>query len=126
MQFALIPLRDLVILPYAVSPIFLGRGRSINALKKADESVKKLFVALQKDSGIEDPGFNDIHHIGVVANILQTLKLQDGSYKVLLEGIKKARLLNAINLSDLSLADVEIVEEASQMMLQFVTILKTL
>jgi ATP-dependent Lon protease len=100
-----------VILPYAVSPIFLGRGRSINALKKADESIKTLFVALQKDSNIEDPGFNDIHHIGVVANILQTLKLQDGSYKVLLEGIKKARLLNAINMSDMSLADVEIVEE---------------
>ena len=91
-QFSLIPLRDIVIFPTMVTPVFVGRKKSINALDIAGDTDKKIFLVLQKDSGVNDPGIDDLHNVGVVADILQVLKLPDGSIKVLVEGAYRAEL----------------------------------
>lgn len=96
-QYTLIPLRDLVIFPSMISPIFVGREKSINALEIADETDKKIFVTLQKDPKNDAPGIDDLHSVGVIAEILQVLKLPDGTVKILLEGIQKASVVHLID-----------------------------
>ncbi|WP_273264543.1 endopeptidase La [Flexistipes sinusarabici] len=91
-QFSLIPLRDIVIFPTMVTPVFVGRKKSINALDVAGDTDKKIFLVLQKDSGVNDPGIEDLYNVGVVADILQVLKLPDGSIKVLVEGAYRAEI----------------------------------
>lgn len=91
-QFSLIPLRDIVIFPTMVTPVFVGRKKSINALDVAGDTDKKIFLVLQKDSGVNDPGIEDLYNVGLVADILQVLKLPDGSIKVLVEGAYRAEI----------------------------------
>jgi ATP-dependent Lon protease len=110
-QYTLIPLRDMIIFPYMITPVFVGRKKSINALEIADETDKKLFIALQKDPKIDNPGFNDLYNIGVIVKILQILKLPDGTVKVLFEGIQKAKIINFIDDIESYYVDVEILED---------------
>ncbi|MDN3986376.1 endopeptidase La [Zwartia vadi] len=88
----LLPLRDVVVFPHMVIPLFVGRPRSIRALEAAMEAGKSIMLAAQKSAGKDDPTPDDVYEIGCVATILQMLKLPDGTVKVLVEGAQRARV----------------------------------
>jgi len=108
----LLPLRDVVVFPHTVIPLFIGRKSSVNAITQAMESDKHVFLVTQKDESIEEPSNEDLHSVGTLATILQLLKLPDGTIKVLVEGVKRAKIEEFIGveehtevrLSDCSLA----------------------
>lgn len=110
-QYTMIPLRDMVIFPYMISPVFVGRDKSVNAVDIADGSSKHIFFALQKDDEIDEPDMDELHATGVVAKLLQVLKLPDGTVKLLVEGVERARLLSVADEGDCLFANVEILED---------------
>ncbi len=87
-----LPLRDVVVFPHMVIPLFVGREKSIQALEQAMANDKKIFLVAQKDAGQDDPNPDDIYRIGTISTILQLLKLPDGTVKVLVEGGERARV----------------------------------
>ena len=87
-----LPLRDVVVYPHMVIPLFVGREKSINALDTAMQEDKKILLVAQKNAEIDDPSVDDIHEIGTLSTILQLLKLPDGTVKVLVEGAERARI----------------------------------
>ena len=88
----LLPLRDVVVFPHMVIPLFVGRPKSIKALETAMESGKSIMLVAQKNAAKDEPVAEDIYPIGCVANILQMLKLPDGTMKVLVEGAQRAHI----------------------------------
>ncbi|MEI6319093.1 MAG: endopeptidase La, partial [Pseudomonadota bacterium] len=88
----LLPLRDVVVFPHMVIPLFVGRPKSIKALEAAMESGKSILLAAQRIASKDDPGAEDLYSVGSIANILQMLKLPDGTVKVLVEGNQRANL----------------------------------
>ena len=88
----IIPLRDLVVFPGVVTTLFVGRAKSVEALNAAMSSDKKLVLVAQMDASKEDPLFTDMYHYGTVSNLLQLIKLPDGTMKVLVEGIKRCKI----------------------------------
>ena len=90
----LLPLRDIVVFPSMVIPLFVGRDKSISALNEVMRKDKKIILVTQKNSEIDDPKKTDIFMYGCEGNILQLLKLPDGTVKVLVEGIKRVKILN--------------------------------
>ena len=88
----LLPLRDIVVFPSMVIPLFVGRDKSITALNEVMKGQKKIILVTQKNSEIDDPKKNDIFSYGCEANILQLLKLPDGTVKVLVEGTKRLKI----------------------------------
>ena len=91
-ELPLLPLRDVVVYPNMVLPLFVGREKSIAALEHAMTSDKQIVLAAQRMSSEDDPGFEEIYHIGTVSNILQLLKLPDRTIKVLVEGGYRASI----------------------------------
>ncbi len=91
-QMPLLPLRDVVVFPHMVIPLFVGRPKSIKALETAMEAGKNIVLAAQKSAAKDDPAPEDLYQIGSIANILQMLKLPDGTVKVLVEGSQRARI----------------------------------
>jgi len=91
-QLPLLPLRDVVVFPHMVIPLFVGRPKSIKALEAAMEQGKSIMLAAQKAAAKDEPSPEDIYEIGCIANILQMLKLPDGTVKVLVEGAQRARI----------------------------------
>src|SRR5215211_585284 len=91
-QLPLLPLRDVVVFPHMVIPLFVGRPKSIKALEAAMESGKSIVLVAQKSAAKDDPAPEDLYDIGSIANILQMLKLPDGTVKVLVEGSQRARI----------------------------------
>ncbi|HEY5701173.1 MAG TPA: endopeptidase La [Gammaproteobacteria bacterium] len=87
-----LPLRDVVVYPYTVIPLFVGREKSIKALEHAMEVDKRILLVAQKDAAKDDPDIDDIYMVGTISNILQLLKLPDGTVKVLVEGGQRARI----------------------------------
>ncbi|HYQ72814.1 MAG TPA: endopeptidase La [Gammaproteobacteria bacterium] len=87
-----LPLRDVVVYPHMVIPLFVGREKSINALDTAMQDDKKILLVAQKNAEIDDPDIEDIHEIGTLSTILQLLKLPDGTVKVLVEGAERVRI----------------------------------
>ena len=105
-QLPLLPLRDVVIFPHMVIPLFVGRPRSIAALEEAVEnSNKRIVLVAQKTANKDEPAPEDIYDMGVVANILQLLKLPDGTVKVLVEGIQRASLESINDTGDYYMVD---------------------
>ncbi len=97
MTLPLIPLRDVVIYPHMVIPLFVGRAESIKALEDAMNKDKQVFLVAQKDPAIDVPAEKDLFTIGTVSTILQMLRLPDGTVKVLVEGVSRAKLNSVIN-----------------------------
>ena len=91
-ELPLLPLRDVVIFPHMVIPLFVGRPKSIKALEVAMEAGKGIMLVAQKSAGKDEPEAEDLYSIGCVANILQMLKLPDGTVKVLVEGTQRAHI----------------------------------
>ena len=89
---AVLPLRDVVVYPHMVIPLFVGRDRSILALDKAMEDGKQVLLVSQKEADIDEPTADDLYEFGTLSTILQLLKLPDGTVKVLVEGRSRARI----------------------------------
>jgi ATP-dependent Lon protease len=106
----LLPLRDVVVFPHMVIPLFVGRSRSIKALEAAMEAGKGIVLVAQKSAAKDDPGKDDLYTIGSMANILQMLKLPDGTVKVLVEGTQRVKVLRVYDADNRFDAEVEIVE----------------
>ncbi len=106
-----LPLRDVVVYPYMVIPLFVGRDKSIHALETAMEDNKQILLAAQKDATLDEPEPDDLYRIGTVANILQLLKLPDGTIKVLVEGNKRAKVLSYLGNEEYFQAQVSLLEE---------------
>ena len=92
-SYPLLPLRDIVVFPHMIVPLFVGRDRSVAALEAAMESDKEIFLVAQLDPGEDDPQRDDLYDVGVIATVLQLLKLPDGTVRVLVEGKERAKLL---------------------------------
>ncbi|MCK8600242.1 endopeptidase La [Desulfoferrobacter suflitae] len=109
----LLPLRDIVVFPSMVVPLFVGRDKSVNALEKAMNVDKKIFLAAQTKAKTDTPSESDIYRTGTVANILQILRLPDGTVKVLVEGEQRCRILNFVPNSEHFQVQVETLQEVS-------------
>lgn len=92
-EIPVLPLRDVVVYPHMVIPLFVGRDKSIRCLEAAMDNNKQVLLVAQKDATTDDPGINDLFTVGTIASILQMLKLPDGTVKVLVEGIERAKIM---------------------------------
>ena len=110
-RYQMLPLRDVVVFPHMVLPLFVGREKSINALEEAVQSGKQIFLAAQHDAADDDPAPENIFEIGTVANILQLLKLPDGTVKVLVEGVSRAGIVNYVETEDSFVVDAASIGE---------------
>ena len=95
-ELPVLPLRDVVVFPHMVIPLFVGRQKSIKALDSALEGDKKILLLTQKNSSSDDPTLEDLYEVGTLANILQLLRLPDGTIKVLAEGVARMRVKDAV------------------------------
>ena len=89
-ELPMLPLRDVVVFPHMVIPLFVGRPKSIKALEMAMEADRKIMLVAQKTAAKDDPSVGDMFGVGCVSTILQMLKLPDGTVKVLVEGVQRA------------------------------------
>jgi ATP-dependent Lon protease len=113
LSLAVLPLRDVVVFPHLVIPLFVGRKKSIKALEVAMQAGKQIMLAAQKSASDDDPTTEQIHTVGTVASILQLLRLPDGTVKVLVEGEQRANLLRYVETGEYFSADVEIIESTA-------------
>ncbi|MEL6362073.1 MAG: endopeptidase La [Pseudomonadota bacterium] len=109
--YPVLPLRDIVVFPNMVVPLFVGREKSVRALESVMENDKRILLVAQKDAGDNDPSAEEIYDIGVVASVLQLLKLPDGTVKVLVEGDARAKIVQYTKTDDFFEAEVEEPEE---------------
>jgi ATP-dependent Lon protease len=107
----LLPLRELIVFPHEVYPIFVGRQKSIKALEAAESSKKPILLTAQKDARVSEPGPDDIYAVGTLGVVVQLLRLPDGTVKALLEGKKRARVLRYANQDEFFQVEVEEIEE---------------
>src|SRR5712672_3590293 len=92
-RLPMMPIRDVVIFPYMMTPFVVGRESSVRALEEAMAGDKKIFLATQHDASIDEPKPNEIYNVGTIVNIVQSLKLPDGNIKVLVEGVERAKVV---------------------------------
>src|SRR3954468_13650008 len=107
----ILPLRDIVVFPHRIVPLFVGREKSVAALEAAMGADKELFLVAQLDPGEDDPDRDALYDLGVIATAMQLLKLPDGTVRVLVEGAKRARLVNMVARDGYSEAEIEEVDE---------------
>ncbi len=93
-RLPMMPIRDVVIFPYMMTPFVVGREQSVRALEEAMAGDKKIFLATQHDASIDDPKPDEIYSVGCIVNIVQSLKLQDGNIKVLVEGVERGKVVS--------------------------------
>ncbi len=106
-EVPVLPLRDVVVYPHMVIPLFVGREKSIHALDVAMQDNKQILLVAQKSADIDEPNIGDVHEIGTLATILQLLKLPDGTIKVLVEGSQRARIKGMRESGDFFVAGVK-------------------
>src|SRR5512134_3108196 len=106
-----LPLRDIVVFPHRIVPLFVGREKSVAALEAAMASDKELFLVAQLDPSEDDPDRDALYDLGVIATAMQLLKLPDGTVRVLVEGAQRARLVNLSEVDGHQTAEVELADE---------------
>jgi ATP-dependent Lon protease len=111
--FPVLPLRDIVVFPHMIVPLFVGREKSIKALEEVMRSDTFILLATQKNASDDDPATSAIFEIGTLASVLQLLKLPDGTVKVLVEGAKRAKILKYADRTDFYQADAEVMEDVA-------------
>jgi ATP-dependent Lon protease len=109
--YPVLPLRDIVVFPYMIVPLFVGREKSINALEEVMRADKQILLAAQKNAGDDDPAPDAIYQMGTLASVLQLLKLPDGTVKVLVEGTARAKVVRYVDNANYFEAEVERVNE---------------
>lgn len=117
-EIPVLPLRDVVVYPHMVIPLFVGREKSIRCLEAAMEQNKQVLLVAQKEAAKEEPQLDDLHGVGTIATILQLLKLPDGTVKVLVEGQQRAKIHQFLE-ADFFTADAEflltpVIDDAEQ------------
>ncbi len=129
-ELPLLPLRDVVVYPHMVIPLFVGRAKSIAALEQAMQGEKQVFLVAQRNPSEDDPQLEQIYDIGCVANVLQFLKLPDGTVKVLVEGSYRAALESIEDIAEpeteYSLATVQLLDEAEPVAIEDDVLRRTL
>ncbi|MCL4781306.1 MAG: LON peptidase substrate-binding domain-containing protein, partial [Gammaproteobacteria bacterium] len=110
LNIPILPLRDVVVYPHMVIPLFVGRSRSIQALDAAMQAGKQILLVAQKQADVDEPSLDDVYRMGTLATILQLLKLPDGTVKVLVEGGIRASLTET-RAAEFFSADIELVED---------------
>src|SRR5262245_4007041 len=106
-----LPLRDVVVYPFMVIPLFVGRERSIKGLEVAMAADKQILLVAQKNPTEDQPTEKSLHTTGTLATVLQLLKLPDGTVKVLVEGIKRGQITEFVQHSDYFLAHLQVLED---------------
>jgi ATP-dependent Lon protease len=106
-----LPLRDIVVFPHMIVPLFVGREKSVRALENVMKEDKQILLVAQKDASLDDPKPDDIHAVGTVGTVLQLLKLPDGTVKVLVEGGSRARIQSYADNDQFFQAHVEVIDE---------------
>lgn len=109
--FPVLPLRDIVVFPHMIVPLFVGREKSIRALEEVMTADKQILLATQRNASDDDPAADDIYTVGTLATVLQLLKLPDGTVKVLVEGARRAEVINFIDRTEYFEAEVRPIEE---------------
>jgi len=109
-EIPVLALRDVVVYPQMVIPLFVGREKSIRCLDIANENDKQIFLVAQKDAAIDDPTQDDLYQTGTIATILQMLKLPDGTVKVLVEGTRRAAITAYVETQEYFTANVDYLE----------------
>ena len=112
-KYPLLPLRDIVVYPKMIVPLFVGRAKSINALQSVADSDQTVVLVTQKDPTVEDPTSDDIFQVGTLGTILQLLKLPDGTVKALIEGVERVRLDSIETGSDMMSASISILPDST-------------
>src|SRR5213080_4840732 len=112
LRVPLLPLRDIIVFPHMVVPLFVGRQKSIRALEEAMNKQKFILLAAQKDAKTNDPAEDDIYRVGTLGTVVQLLRLTDGTVKVLVEGKKRARVTRYLSNAEYFLVEAEALEEA--------------
>ena len=112
--YPVLPLRDIVVFPHMIVPLFVGRDKSVNALENVMQDDKEILLITQKEAGVDDPGPDDIYEIGTIGNILQLLKLPDGTVKVLVEGVRRVKIEKYTKEDDYLEAEVKTIEPESE------------
>jgi ATP-dependent Lon protease len=107
----LLPLRDIVVFPQRIVPLFVGREKSVSALEAAMSADKELFLVAQLDPSEDDPGRDDLYDLGVIASAMQLLKLPDGTVRVLVEGAKRAKLVDLVERDGFVAAEIEEIDD---------------
>ncbi len=109
--YPVLPLRDIVVFPHMIVPLFVGREKSVRALEAVMKDDKQILLVAQKDAALDDPKPEDIHAVGTIGTVLQLLKLPDGTVKVLVEGSSRARIVGFGENADFFQAHAEVIEE---------------
>src|ERR1041385_2514634 len=109
--YSLLPLRDIIVFPHMVVPLFVGREKSIRALEEAMSSRKQIILSAQKKAQNNNPDEKDIFPIGTLANIIQLLRLPDGTLKVLVEGVQRVRITKYLEKENIFRVEADILEE---------------
>ncbi|HEY1677617.1 MAG TPA: endopeptidase La [Candidatus Sulfotelmatobacter sp.] len=107
-KLPMMPIRDVVIFPFMMTPFVVGRESSVRALEEALAADKKIFLATQHDASIDEPKANEIYQVGTIVNIVQSLKLPDGNIKVLVEGIERGKILQVVDTEGFMQATVRV------------------
>src|SRR6478736_6487006 len=110
-KLPLLPLRDLIIFPHMMMPLFVGREKSINALEEAMSKQTDIVLAAQRDAKTNSPEPKDVYSVGTVGTIIQLLRLPDGTVKVLVEGKRRVRIKNFVNNDNFFMVAVESLDE---------------
>lgn len=111
-KYPVLPLRDIVVYPKMIVPLFVGRDKSIRALQSVVDTEGNIILATQKDSAVEDPQSDDIYHIGTLGTVVQMLKLPDGTVKVLIEGMERVKISKFLKNKEFLEAEAEVIPEA--------------
>src|SRR5947209_17757380 len=109
--YPVLPLRDIVVFPHMIVPLFVGREKSIRALEEVMRNDKFILLATQKNASDDDPATDSIFEVGTLASVLQLLKLPDGTVKVLVEGAARAKILKYTDRTDYYEADAVVLED---------------
>lgn len=111
LKLPLLPLRNVVVFPHMVIPLFVGRSESVKALEIATSEDKRVFLIAQKDANNDSPGQKDLYEIGTISTVLQLLRLPDGTVKVLVEGSERAKLIHLAKKENYLQAEIELLQE---------------
>lgn len=110
-KYPVLPLRDIVVFPHMIVPLFVGRDKSVKALEAAMQDGKQVLLVTQKSAQQDDPTAGDLYHVGTLGTVLQLLKLPDGTVKVLVEGLRRANIISYTEKSEYFEAFGEVIEE---------------
>jgi len=124
--YPLLPLRDVVVFPNMVVPLFVGRDKSIKALEYAMSHQKEIFLSAQKDAKVDDPSPRDIYAVGTLGTVLQLLKLPDGTVKALIEGRRRGKIENFVDKQDFFMVEAKMLPDTYEINLESKAIMRSI